>query len=350
MHVMPDLASLAPTLKKTGGPKEMLSLSELPDGRTKVRVNFSSLDILQTCPRKAYYVLERKLKSQNESPATLYGSAIHKALEVFYSHPSKERSLPEKFLEQARLIPFGTVPSESHFLFDAVAAFCEVARPLSALPDSDKRSLSTGVWTLFHYFKAYVDDPYVIYADETGPYAERDFTLPFYEDESTQVELFGRIDAILVNRDTGVILPTDHKTSSIVGPDFYNRLKPSHQYTAYLLGSRLLLNKPDLDSFLVNCIQVKPEPTTSRGQPPHFPRQVTKRNDGDIAEFTDVVRECVTNFLRYRSTQMWPLGPVNSCTAYGGCQFLDVCSAPGMLRENMLKAKYTTTGEDNALT
>jgi len=337
MKISPDLTKVMPDLIRTGT-KEMISVRTL-DGITYVRINFSSVDLIQTCPRKAQYVLSRNLKAKSEPAATLYGSAIHKALEVFYSHSRRDRTMPKDFLEHAELIPAGVVPPEEHFLYDAIQKFCEVAAPLRALPESDKRSLSTGIWTLYHYFKTYLDDPYVVYCDEHGPVTERQFTLPVITDGPVRVDLFGTIDVVLQNEHNGIILPTDHKTSSIVGVDFYNRLKPNHQYTGYLLGAQQVLGL-DTDSFMVNCIQVKQKPLTARGQPPHFPRQVTKRSPEDIAEFKDVLLHTVTTFLACHKSGIWPLGPVNSCTMYGGCNFLDVCGAPNSLRETMLAAKY----------
>jgi hypothetical protein len=327
--------------RPAGAPKEMLSVVRSPDGTpTKVRINYSSLDIIQSCPRKAWYLLKRGIRSQVESPATVYGTAIHKALEVFYSHPSAVRELPRDFLKHAELMAAGVPAPEEHFLYDAIQSFVRAAAPLATLPESDKRSLSTGVWTLWHYFQTYIKDEYVVHCDENGPITERLFSLPLCEVGGICIELFGTIDCVLRHERTGVILPCDHKTSSVVGNDFYSRLKPNAQYTGYLLGAREVLGL-DTDSFLVNCIQVKPRPVTARGQPPHFPRQVTKRTEEDFAELRDMLAEAVANWLHWDATDVWPLGPVNSCTMYGGCSFLEVCAAPHSIRENILKAKFT---------
>lgn len=345
MKIQPDLGALAPVLPRPpGAPKEMLSVFER-DGRLVVRINYSSLDIIQTCPRKAQYVLKRKLRSSAEAPALVYGTALHKALEVFYSYSGKEREFPANFEKNAELIPSGVFPTEKHFLYDAVIAFCEKASALRALPESDKRSLSTGVWTLCHYFKTYLNDEYVIYSDDKGPVTERSFTLPLVPNNplpgGVLIELFGQVDFILRHERTGAILPGDHKTTSILGTDFFNRLKPNHQYTGYVMGAQLLLGDPSIDSFLVNAIQVKPRPVTARGQPPHFTRQVTKRSAEDIEEFHDVVANAVASYLDWDAQGVWPLGPVGSCTTYGGCNFLDVCGSPKSIRENILSSKYT---------
>ncbi len=342
--ITPDLTGLQPVLARPpGAPKEMLSVSER-DGRLVVRINYSSLDIIQTCPRKAQYVLKRKLRSQAEAPALVYGTAIHKALEVFYSYSGKERELPRDFEKNADLIPSGVMPTEKHFLYDALAAFCANAEGLHALPEANERSLSAGIWTLCHYFKTYLNDEYVIYSDDKGPVTERSFTLPLQPDNplpgGVLIELFGQVDFVLRHERTGVILPGDHKTTSRLGNEFFSRLKPNHQYTAYLLGAQQCLGL-DTDSFLVNGIQVKARPLTPRGGPPHFTRQITKRSPEDIAEFHDLMAEAVSNYLHWEASGIWPLGAVNSCNFYGGCTFQEICAAPQTIRENIIKAKFT---------
>lgn len=336
-----------------GKAKEMLSVSVTPDGVTTVKINSSSLSILQECWRKSYYTLIRQLKSNVESPATLYGTAIHKALEVFYSGAKEERVLPPDFSKEIELMGAGasSLKETQSLPLRAVRAFLDTAAPLSALPSSDKRSLATGAWTLEHYFRTYINDPYVILRDSEGkPYVEKILECEVYSEEKLRIILFGTVDCILRNEENGTVLVTDHKTSSVVGEQFYARLKPNHQYTGYLLLAQRVL-KLETHGFLVNCIQVKPRPVTSRGQPPHFPRQVTTRSEEDITEFISTLTYYVKQFLHLRSLgeheENFPLSQVGACSSYNGCQFLKVCGAPHSLRENILEAEYNkpTGGE-----
>lgn len=319
-------------------PKEMLSVSRSDEGRTKVRINSSSLALIQECPRKVKYVLKERWVAESESPATLFGSAIHKALEVYYSVVPEVRGPLPKF-EELELMSFGHPAPSEGLLYKCTSAFLEKAQPLSPLPTEDKRSLQSGVWLLWNYFKAYLDDPYVTYVDEKGPFVERPFSFILLQTPTLEVEYFGQIDLILQNKATGDLLVCDHKTSSIVGNDFYNRLKPNHQYTGYLLGAREAFGIKT-DSFLINCLQVKEKPKTTRGTPPHLPRQITTRTEEDYQEFREVIKHAANTFIHWEETQEWPLGPTNVCANYGGCSFLPVCSAPFSLRENILKSKF----------
>lgn len=348
MIVSPDFSEVRPTITRDKI-KEMLTVTDEGGVRT-VKINSSSLSIILSCPRKAYYTLHRNLRSLSESPPLVFGQAIHKALEVFYSFPREERSIPAAFRENSNLMAF-CPPDErahyadQHFLYRSVAAFVEAAHPLQALPDGDKRSIPNGIWILQEYFKSFITDPYVVYCDAAGPVTERTFELVLHEEQGLRIILFGTVDVVLKHTVNGNILPGDHKTSSVVGHDFFNRLKPNHQYTGYLLGAQQVLGL-DTNEFLVNCLQVKAKPVRATTAGPHFARQITTRSPQDMQEFKDAVIWATKSYLLWSDTKTWPIGNVDACTMWGGCNYLEVCSAPAQLRENLLEAKYYTPKEE----
>jgi len=337
--VSPDFSEVRPTIARDKI-KEMLTVTQ--DGLTRtVKINSSSLSIILSCPRKAYYTLHRNLRSRSESAALIFGSAIHKALEVFYAHPRTARSIPPRFKEISDLLAFNPDAAEdqTHFLYDAIRAFVAAAQPLAALPDGDKRSIPNGIWILQEYFKSYINDPYVVYCDENGPVTERTFELVLHEEPGLRIILFGTVDVVLRHEINGNVLPADHKTTSRLGADFFNRLKPNHQYTGYLLGAQRVLGL-QTNEFMVNGIEVKEKPKTPRGKGVSFSRQPTVRNETDIKEFIDAVIWATKSYLQWADTNNWPIGNVDSCTMWGGCNYLEVCSAPPKLRENLLESKY----------
>ncbi len=86
----------------------------LIDGRGRVRLSFSRVDMFRTCPRRFRYTYVDRLPTL-PSPALSFGSSIHTALEAFY-----DRKLP-------------TMPSEEELvgsLYDAwdPTGFAEVPR------------------------------------------------------------------------------------------------------------------------------------------------------------------------------------------------------------------------------
>jgi len=339
MQVTPDLGRLPLAITPTGDEKEMLSVFQ--DGeQTVVKINFSSLSIIQECGRKAQYSLIRKLKSRTESPATLFGSAVHKALEVFYLAPRAERVFPVRFEEHAELMAYGHPAPTEELLYRCLAAFIKGAEQLKALPDTDKRSLASGVWMLCHYFRVYAEDPWVCLEDEKGPIVERRCEYPIYEDSKLKIIMHGTIDIVLRNEQNGAILPGDHKTTSIVGNDFFTRLYPNYQYSFYAFLAREVLGI-EADGFLVNALETKSKPLTPRGGPPKFFRQVTKRTEQDYEEMKKVIYDAVQRLLHWREGGFFPQGSVTICTNYGGCSYHKVCSAPHEIRETVIENTFS---------
>lgn len=335
-------------------PKRMMTVHR-EAGHTTVYINASSLSIIQSCMRKAEYALHRDLRSELGSPATTFGSAIHKALETFYTAPREQRILPPNFRKEMEMMVGGEIPHENSFLlYRATRDFIRMASPLSNLPADDKRSIESGVWSLSHYFETYIDDPYEVMQDSQGKYmTELTLQTILISRPELTIYIFGTIDVILKSLTNLQILVTDHKTSSMVGKDFYNRLKPNHQYTGYIYLVQQCLGL-STDKFMVNCIQVKPKPKTARGTRPDFPRQITTRSPEDITEFKACVEFYVEQYLKSMDSGVWPQGSPDSCSMYGGCQYLDICSSPHAIRQNIIDSRYNTTpkthGDINAIT
>lgn len=337
-------------LQGSAAPKEMFSIvRDETSGILRVRINFSSLSMMQECWRKVEYSLIRGLRSNLESPATLFGTAIHKGLEEYYSSPRLERNLPKNYEDIMKMIGVGRWEESwsGETVFRAARAFVLKAAPLEALPADNKRSVIVGVWILQHYFERYLGDPFVIMSDAAGPIVERRFTMPLGEfafgSEIISIDIFGQIDCVLRNEQSGAILPTDHKTTSQLGPQFYQRLHPNFQYTCYSLAAREVLGL-DTNSFLVNALQVKDIPKTSRGSGPQFARQATDRTEEDYVEFKRAIVDSVIRYLTLQHNGHFPMSAPGSCSNYGGCQYLDVCAAPASLRDTVISAKYSEVG------
>lgn len=315
----------------------MLSVKE-ENGKTLVQINSSSLDLLQTCLRKSHYVLNRNLKNE-DSTALAFGSAIHKALEHWYTLPFEERALNPKYNELAEVMAYGHgVENEARGPLESIRQFV-LARfdTLKTLDESDKRSLSNGVRILQDYFRHYKDDGFEVYRDSQGPVIEREVTATIYDSPSLRIDYFGTIDVILHNPQTGVITVTDHKTTSALGTEFYNRCKPNFQYTGYVWLAKQSL-KIDTNLFMINGIQVAKTKTS-------FARQVTERTDEDFAELRSAVIHNVKKWLaalteHVQEVSAFPMTAPNPCSMYGGCSFLRICEVSSKLKESVIKALY----------
>lgn len=287
---------------------------------------------MHDCMRKAQYSLVEKYKNNNESEATAFGGAIHKALEHWYCLPAEQRELTKAQADKASSIQ-GDYEKVQQGALESIRQFVIAAEPVRWLGDEDKRSVSNGIKILKAYFKHYLNDGLSVVVDANGPVVERRLEAPLYEDENTIIILHGTIDALMLDQVSGQQMVCDHKTTSVLGTQFYNRIKPNHQYTGYLwLAQQCGLTTSNL--FLVNGIQVAKTKT-------EFARQQTDRTENDFAEFKQTIIYTVKQFLSCHETGIYPMYAPNPCSNYGACAYLDVCSAPATMRESILKNSYT---------
>jgi hypothetical protein len=276
------------------------------------------------------------IKSNQEAEATLFGKAIHKALEHWYALPADLRRLTSKELDMADTLIGGPLEAKSEpyeTALDSVNEFVKVMQPLRWMANEDKRSIHNGIKILKAYFDRYIDDGLEVYKDYfDNPMLEKEVEFTMHEDEEKVVVFHGTIDMILYSPISGQIFVCDHKTTHALGTDFFNKIKPNHQYTGYVWAAREVLGI-DTTHFLVNGIQVAKTKC-------EFARQPTERKEEDFVELKMAVLEAVDRLLNAVKTGRYPQN-TQQCSAFGACQYLDVCSAPAKLRETILKAKYT---------
>lgn len=265
-------------------------------------VNASSVDVIQTCPRKAQYALLNGYRSEEESEALTFGKAIHAGLEYFYSVNPGERSLKAM-----------------------VSAFEEAGHALSSVDAGDKRSLSNGAKILSRYYETYENDPWVTYVDEDGPFVERTFEVSLDEHITT----FGTIDCILKNTETGEVVVCDHKTTTTVS-DLIKRAKPNLQFSLYIFAAQKL--GIPVTRAMVNGIQVAKTKSD-------LLRIFTDRNADDFEEMEQSLRHAVRLYSTAKSSNSWPMNTA-SCSHYGGCQYLEICQMAPAFRENALTQVY----------
>lgn len=289
--------------------KRMLEWKDVLGNRSMC-INASSIDIIMTCPRKAEYALSRDLRGSDESEALVFGTAIHSALEAFY-----------------RAAPGSRKIEDLHQAFDAAAEGKLLAE------SNEKRSIENGHKILSKYFEVYANDPWVIYTDNQGPFVERSFELEFsvakYNDLPFSVYVHGQIDAILQNTETGELVVCDHKTTSTVS-DLMNRVNPNLQFSLYAWAANELGIKTD--RVMVNAIQVAKTKCD-------LLRVFTSRGEDDWSELRSTVHAAARTYHEAQAKKSWPMN-TSSCSNYGGCQYLEICSTAKGQRENMIRSKY----------
>lgn len=314
--------------------KEMISWQMLQDGRVKYRINYSSMNLLNTCPRKFEYKIIRNLVEGTESSAIIFGKAIHKALEHWYTLEPTQRDHGDELKEYAEMLAYGhNLDVEATGSQESIRQFVLAAPGLHCLPDTDKRSVSQGVKILIAYFKHYHNDGFSVLNHNGKPCIEQDFSFIIHEDSQMVIEYFGRIDVIMQNKQTGITVIADHKTTAALGSQFYSRLKPNHQYTGYVLGAKQCLGV-DTNLFMINGIQVAKTKT-------EFARQITERDETDFHELKLAVIDSVLRLRSYHDRKEFPQNAPEPCSSYGSCEYLDVCQANNQLRETIIRHKWS---------
>jgi hypothetical protein len=323
--------------------KEMLSVRTLPDGRRELRMNHSSYSLMSLCKRKAHYSLNKRLTSRSESPATLFGSAIHSALEVWYTaDPANRRRGNAACDDSFALMESGQapVPHGRCVRCASAYAFLKRAQGLQALPSDDKRSLRNGLTILEAYFDTYADDPFVVLTDALGPLCERMLSFTVSEDRWLRVTFFGTLDAVLRNSQSGQVILCDHKTTSALGKDFLQRINPNWQYVSYVAAFRANYPEYDTRTFMSNGVLVAKTKTS-------FARQFCQVGDSLIADWKESFLDSAHDWLkRMDETRSFPMMTPDPCTQWGGCQYRTICETPSQLRDGVIRASYDASVDD----
>ena len=290
-------------------PIKRASVQLVSPSQMEVRVNASAMSLLHTCERKAKFVLFDSVESPG-STAMDFGKMIHKALERYYLQT------PDLHKEDVLVA-----------LWDEVTANYE---------DSENgiHTKAVGRKVLANYAKMYQNDPWVAVRDYSGlPLAETGFEFRFHQNQSVALSvdylLFGTIDLIVQNSQTGEYAVMDHKTGRSLGKEFINRWKPNNQVSAYLYA----LNQHygfEGNKFIVNGLQIaKTVQSTLRVE--------THRDADELAEFKDLALRAGQRLEAIHQGDFAAPADGMTCSQFSGCSFLGVCALSPKLRETALK-------------
>jgi hypothetical protein len=311
-----------------------------------VKINFSSLDIIQDCMRKSYFKLHRKLFKTTEHPALTVGKGVHKALEVWHSAATNQRKASTFETDSIISELLLTNNYAIEYLDPRARAIQKFLQETDSLKNNltlEARDRSNVVDILNAYFDYYLGDEFEVYHDESGPFVERDFEIevPLTNLKSTMVKqifLHGRIDCVMRNTKTGELFVFDHKTTSSLGKDFLNRIKPNFQYTGYFWAARDHFKLP-VKGFVVNGIQVA---KTKKD----FKRQPTVISDEEIRELHSALFAGSIRYVASLESGLWPMSTPNACSMWGSCEFKNLCEVGADSREFLIQSEYSEVAKD----
>lgn len=203
--------------------------------------------------------------------------------------------------------------------------------------EDDKRTYRLGEWILKNYDKRYQDQPWKLISREL------EFSVPLPNGNN----LIGRIDKVVDWN--GAVWGVDHKTTSQLGPQFFNFSEPNLQFMGYSYA--LIAKGYDVKGFVVDAILVAkgliPQ-TSSLGKPIPPSTSLTPLARYDIyhkpehiAEWLDSVQKIQADIKQCEETNTWYPNFTSCVGKYGDCQFRKVCKEEEKYRQKILEMDYT---------
>lgn len=301
-------------------------------------IDNSSLEVFSTCARAAQYYICEKRESSEERSALGFGKRIHSILESRYR------------LNTGVIPPSGDESGTAARMFATAQAVFADHVPTG---EEDYRNFSTATEFISKYNEFYPVEGFEILrlADGT-PAIEIPFALPIGELEingellvrgldggpptlkhfdKIKIIWQGRIDMI-VRQNNGIYI-LDHKTTSMMGPNYFKEFDLSHQVYGYIHSASVLLNSP-VAGFIVNALAIR-KPTKT-GKAFEFQRYPIHTEQGLLGEWLTDTMYLVSDFVEMARRGYFPKMTKWCVGKYGTCQYHHICGLPPHSRNIML--------------
>jgi hypothetical protein len=305
-------------------------------------IDNSSTEKIMTCHRAAEYYISRKRELNKPRSALEFGKIIHRALETRYR--------------------------EAGTHFDADALYKSLATLRAGFdswsPDDPEefRNYDTGIKVLSKYHDDFQFEDFEVYRFPDGqPAVEFPFAIPFgtvtlshpgawvrdesgrvYFDPNLQeipVVIKGKID--LIYRREGGLYGLDHKTTSMMGPQYFTEFELSSQVHTYSWAiERLTGQLPS--GYTINGLGIR-KPTKT-GKSLEFIRHTIPVFPGLVREWEQDTLHILGQFLEQCVTGYTPKMTKWCVAKYGICEYKGVCGLPDP--DHRLLALYSNEYRD----
>jgi hypothetical protein len=336
-------------------------------------VDNSMMELLITCTRQLEYNKLRARIAAHEKPSLNFGGAMHEALEY-------------RYVVSKDVKPF------THEIQCTILNECFENKPN---PVDDWRNFNWACELIERYNHRYMIEPFNTLQYETPipcPKCQEDsvkdclwcgntrlrhamielsFALPLFTHPIKDMSIIALQDQPFVEANGGVIimytgridLPVmwegglyiiDHKTTSMLGSQFFERNSMSAQQRGYVWAFQKLTGMK-ANGYCINALRTKEPPlyisdpvkAVPKGQSPEkwwsesFARERYFTNEDTLTEWWENTVELIHEFFWHYHRGVMPMKTA-WCTQYGRCQYYDVCSLPRRDRELMLSSgNYT---------
>lgn len=280
-----------------------------------MKIDNFALTMYQTCPAKFKLRMIEGWSPRRSSAALNAGQVLHRGIEEWYRTGDVTKSV----------------------------LACRDAWPIEH-PVDDWRTLEKVQSTLVEYIREYAaqDKAWNIIGAPDDPMLEVSFTLPTgmyldcpycgwrwhagYEGNTCPniecraplepIEYGGIFDMAI--EQIGQVYVVDHKTTTQMGPSYFNQYKPNNQMSGYIWAAGELSGRR-VGGAIINAIG------WYRASKTKFARQITTRTADDLRIWKENVRQVANNIARANRTGEYPLN-TSACTLYGLCEFHSVHS------------------------
>lgn len=291
-------------------------------------IDNSSMELFTTCPRQAYYYIIRRLELNRDKIALDFGGALHKVLEYLYrTYGNNYRSNSDN----ADVIKFAQ-------------------RIELRTPEDDYRTNAYLVDAVVEYLTKHPAEVFTLLSEPSQPSkpaVELPFAMPIGEIET---ELWGKVIIIWTGR---IDLPyrsqnrlgiMDHKSTSMMGPQFFTEFEIAHQMYGYVAATEYIFGE-QVSEVTINALGCR-KPTKS-GQRYEFERHIIPVTRPLLDEWHDDSMAIVSDFLAHCARGYFPKHTKWCIGKYGPCQFRAVCSLNPEHRELALStSEYRTVTWD----
>lgn len=285
-------------------------------------IDNSSFEVLTQCDVKGFIEVVLKKKAARNTAALVFGGAFHKAMETFYKGNSEEASIQAALTEAEE-------------------------KDLNGLEDA-KRNTGSLQELLRFYFMDYKlgrekFNVVKLASPESEAFVEKSFAFPLGEIEVSsgtvkkviKIIWSGRID-LAVERPEG-IYTVDHKTTSIMGPQFADDKLRSSQMLGYAWATTKFLEASG-DSRAFRGILINAVCMRSKG----FERQVYTlpyakwQLDQWQLETLVILQTTLTRLLHTTSNSFLCPCRTSCVTKYGKCSHFETCQLGSEAMERLL--------------
>jgi len=277
-------------------------------------IDNSSMELFTTCPRQAYYYIIRRLELNRSKVALDFGGAFHNVLEFTYKNfKHSYRSAADN----AQILQFTALQSYP-------------------VPEDDYRTTSYLLDAVSKYLNDYPAEAFEIATLPNGqPAVEVPFAMPIGTVETASwgkvtVIWTGKIDLIYRSRTRLGIM--DHKTTSMMGPQFFTEFEIAHQMYGYNAAAEFIMGE-ECGEITINGLGCRKPTVKGKGEKFEFNRHIIPTTRPLLDEWHTDSLALVSDFLSHCERGYFPKATKWCMGKYGACQFRQVCTLNPANRE-----------------